>query len=64
MRECFLAFLNQRFHLLNPEDEKYVAEIEKSIYNNLIANQVGDKGIRYHAVLADHKDLNNRSRSV
>lgn len=55
----FWAFLNQRFHLLNPEEEKYVAEIEKSIYNNLIANQVGDKGIRYHAVLADHKDLNN-----
>ncbi len=56
----FWAFLNQRFHLLNPEEEKYVAEIEKSIYNNLIANQVGDKGIRYHSVLVDHKDLNNR----
>ena len=56
----FWAFLNQRFHLLNPEDEKYVTEIEKSIYNNLIANQVGATGIRYHAVLADHKDLNNR----
>ena len=56
----FWAFLNQRFHLLNPEDEKYVAEIEKSIYNVLIANQVGEKGIRYHAVLVDHKDLNNR----
>jgi len=56
----FWAFLNQRFHLLNPEEEKYVAEIEKSIYNNLIANQVGTTGIRYHAVLADHKDLNNR----
>jgi DUF1680 family protein len=55
----FWAFLNQRFHLLNPEEEKYVAEIEKSIYNNLIANQVGATGIRYHAVLADHKDLNN-----
>jgi uncharacterized protein len=56
----FWAFLNQRFHLLNPEEEKYVAEIEKSIYNNLIANQVGDKGIRYHSVLVDHKDVNNR----
>ena len=56
----FWAFLNQRFHLLNPEEEKFVAEIEKSIYNNLIANQVGDKGIRYHSVLVDHKDLNNR----
>ncbi len=56
----FWSFLNQRFHLLNPEEEKYVAEIEKSIYNNLIANQVGDKGIRYHSVLVDHKDVNNR----
>jgi len=56
----FWTFLNQRFHLLDPEQEKYVAEIEKSIYNNLIANQVGDKGIRYHSVLVDHKDLNNR----
>ena len=25
----------------------------------MIANQVGDKGIRYHAVLVDHKDLDN-----
>jgi DUF1680 family protein len=56
----FWAFLNQRFHLLNPEEEKYVAEIEKSIYNVLIANQVGANGIRYHAMLVDHKDLNNR----
>lgn len=56
----FWSFLNQRFHLLNPEEEKYVAEIEKSIYNNLIANQVGEKGIRYHSVLVDHKDVNNR----
>lgn len=56
----FWAFLNQRFHLLNPKEEKYVTEIEKSIYNVLIANQVGAKGIRYHAVLVDHKDLNNR----
>jgi DUF1680 family protein len=56
----FWAFLNQRFHLLNPEEEIYVAEIEKSIYNNLIANQVGNKGIRYHSVLVDKKDLNSR----
>ncbi len=56
----FWSFFNQRFHLLYPEEEKYVAEIEKSIYNNLIANQVGDKGIRYHSVLVDHKDVNSR----
>ena len=56
----FWAFLNQRFHLLYPEEEKYVAEIEKSIYNNLIANQVGTKGIRYHSVLVDQKDQDGK----
>lgn len=55
----FWAFFNQRFHLLYPEEEKYVAEIEKSIYNVLIANQTGTTGIRYHAVLTDHKDFNS-----
>jgi hypothetical protein len=52
----FWIRLNQRFHLLNPEQERYVTEIEKSIYNVVIANQVGTRGIRYHARLVDHKD--------
>ncbi len=56
----FWAFLNQRFHCLYPEEEKYVTEIEKSIYNVLIANQDGAKGIRYHAVLVDQKDIESR----
>lgn len=56
----FWAFLNQRFHMLNPENEKYVAEIEKTIYNNLIANQVGSTGIRYHSVLVERKDWSDR----
>ena len=60
----FWSFLNQRFHLLYPEEEKYVSEIEKSIYNVLIANQVGEKGIRYHAVLVDHKDLGEHCMST
>ena len=55
----FWVKLNQRFHLLNPEDEKYVTEIEKSIYNVAIANQIGTKGIRYFNVLADHKDTDH-----
>ncbi len=53
----FWVRLNQRLHLLYPEQERYVTEIEKSIYNAAIANQVGDRGIRYHARLVDHKDL-------
>ena len=52
----FWAFLNQRFHLLYPEEEKYVAEIEKSIYNVAIANQTADGKIRYHARLIDRKE--------
>ena len=52
----FWVKLNQRFHLLYPETEKYVTEIEKSIYNVAIANQIGTKGIRYFNVLVDHKD--------
>ena len=52
----FWAKLSQRLHLLYPEEEKYVNEIEKSIYNVGIANQVGGKGIRYTARLVGHKD--------
>jgi DUF1680 family protein len=42
--------------LLYPEQEKYVNEIEKSIYNVGLANQVGTKGIMYHAKLVGPKD--------
>jgi DUF1680 family protein len=52
----FWAKLSQRLHLLFPEEEKYVNEIEKSIYNVAIANQRGGKGIRYTARLVGHKD--------
>jgi len=52
----FWSRLSQRFHLLYPEQEKYVAEIEKSIYNVLLPNQVGTQGILYHANLLGQKD--------
>ena len=51
----FWIKLNQRFHLLYPTEEKYVNEIEKSIYNVAIANQYGPEGIRYFAKLIDRK---------
>ena len=51
----FWIKLNQRFHLLYPKEEKYVNEIEKSIYNVAIANQYGAEGIRYFAKLVDRK---------
>jgi DUF1680 family protein len=53
---AFWAFLSQRFHLLDPENEKYAAEIEKSIYNVAMANQAGSQGFRYHALLAHGKE--------
>ncbi len=53
----FFALLSQRFHFLYPEEEKYVNEIEKAIYNSALANQVGTEGIMYHANLVGKKDF-------
>ena len=52
----FWARFSQRFHLLYPDQEKYVGEIEKSIYNVTLPNQIGDQGIIYHANLLGQKD--------
>ncbi|HEV2488031.1 MAG TPA: beta-L-arabinofuranosidase domain-containing protein [Terracidiphilus sp.] len=51
----FWARFNQRFQLMHPEEEKYANEIEKSIYNVGLANQVGSRGIIYHARLVGMK---------
>jgi len=53
---AFWILLHQRLHLLDPDEESYVAEIEKSIYNVLLANQSGIDGIRYHTILTGHKE--------
>ncbi|RYG73227.1 hypothetical protein EON80_03470, partial [bacterium] len=52
----FWTRYNQRFHLLNPEDEKYVAEMEKSIYNVALPSQNGGTGICYHPTMVGFKD--------
>ncbi|MDR1896851.1 MAG: glycoside hydrolase family 127 protein [Prevotellaceae bacterium] len=53
----FWAVFNQQLRLLYPENgEKYVAEIEKSIYNIGIANQDDNGNIRYHARLIGKKE--------
>lgn len=52
----FWTFLSQRFHLLDPDNEQYIAEIEKSIYNVAMANQAGSEGFRYHALLTHGKE--------
>jgi len=53
---AFWAFLNQRLHELDPEQEAYISEIEKSIYNVALANQAGAEGFRYHALLTHRKE--------
>ena len=57
--ECCAVFwikLNQRLHLLFPEKEAFVGEIEKSIYNAGIGNQLGSTMISYHTVLEGKKE--------
>ena len=56
---CGSAFwikFNQRLHRLFPEEEKYTAEIEKSIYNVILACQTKEGYIRYHANPEGHRE--------
>ena len=52
---AFWILLNQRLHRMFPDEEKYVNEIEKSLYNIAIANQDGADGIRYFAWIDKYK---------
>jgi len=52
----FWVFLSQRFQQLNPEDERFATEIEKSIYNVALANQDHGTGLRYHTILEGKKE--------
>ena len=52
----FWIFFNQRLHRLFPDEEKYVFQIEQSIYNSGIACQDESGKIRYHAKLAGYKE--------
>lgn len=53
---AFWIKFNQRLHRLFPDNEKYAGEIEKSIYNVLLASQTTEGNIRYHAYLEGGKD--------
>lgn len=59
----FWVFLSQRFHHLHPDEERFVGEIEKSIYNVAIANQDGTYGLRYHTHLEGTKEKSTRINS-
>lgn len=53
---AFWANLNQRLHRLFPDREEFVDEIEKSIYNIAVSNQIGGDSIRYHSYLEGKKE--------
>ncbi|MDR1153874.1 MAG: glycoside hydrolase family 127 protein, partial [Bacteroidales bacterium] len=59
----FWIFLNQRLHLLYPEEEKYVNEIEKSIYNVALPDQSQNGSIRYHTKLVHQKSDGDRKNT-
>jgi uncharacterized protein len=59
----FWAFLSQRFQLMHPDEERYAAEIEKSIYNVAMANQQGTLGLRYHTILVGKKEEGTRKNT-
>lgn len=52
----FWVFLSQRFQMLQPDDERFAAEIEKEIYNVALANQDRRNGLRYHTILEGKKE--------
>jgi DUF1680 family protein len=52
----FWVFMSQRFQLLNPDEERFAAEIEKSIYNVAMANQKGGEGLCYHSIMEGKKE--------
>jgi DUF1680 family protein len=59
----FWVFMSQRLQLLNPDDERFATEIEKSIYNIGMANQDGGTGLRYHTILEGKKEESTHHNS-
>lgn len=59
----FWTFLSQRFQLMHPDEERYAAEIEKSIYNVAMANQQRTQGLRYHTILVGKKEQGTRKNT-
>ena len=60
----FWIKFNQRFHQLYPEHEKYTAEIEKSLYNVGLANQMSSGRIRYHTRMSRKKESPQQSTNT
>lgn len=60
----FWVLLNQRMHRLFPDDAHYVDEMENSLYNVLLAAQVGDRGYHYLNFLERSKDWRYLDRAT
>lgn len=60
----FWIKFNQRLQQLFPEQEKYAAEIEKSIYNVILANQGRGGEIRYHSRMEGQREKPGRPRNT
>ena len=56
--------LNQRMHRLFPDEAHYVDEMENSLYNVLLAAQVGDRGYHYLNFLERSKDWRYLDRAT
>ncbi len=53
----FWVLLNQRMHLLEPDNAHYTDQIEQSVYNMLAGAQVDDRGYHYWCYIDGGKDL-------
>ena len=60
----FWVLLNQRMHRLEPDNAHYVDEMENSIYNVLMAAQVGCTGFHYLNFLERTKDYRYLDRAT
>ncbi len=60
----FWILLNQRMHRLEPDNAHYADEIENSLYNVLLAAQVGDRGFHYFNYLQQNKDWRYLDRAT
>jgi len=60
----FWILLNQRTHRLDPDNAHYADEIENSVYNVLLASQVGSTGFHYLNFLERTKDWRYLDRAT
>ncbi len=60
----FWVLLHQRMHRLEPDDARHADQMETSLYNMLLASQVGDQGYHYLNFLQQNKDWRYLDRAT